>query len=358
MPADLVDRFRAAGLFRILQPRALGGMELPPAEAIELIAELSRSDGSGGWTTLIGTGGCAFAAWLDPAVALDLFGPSADFTCATVFAPTGRAMPDRGDRLTVSGRWPFSSGCRHAEWFLNGVFVFDGDAPRILPGRGPDWRLALFPAAEARIIDGWDVAGLRGTGSNDVVTDAVTVPDEHMISPFCEQARQNGALWRLPFFTLAGVALVGFPLGVGRRALDELAELAPAKARAGSAGPLAQDPAVQVDLARAEGELQAARAFVFDAVGSIWDTACAGDVPSVEQRARFQLSAQQAMRAAVSAVDVAFAAAGAGAVHSSHPLQRCFRDLHTAAQHAYFSPEALKRYARVRLGIDQPLHML
>ena len=333
-------------------------MESAPAAAIEILAEVSRADGSAGWTTLIGTGAPAFTAWLDPAVALDLFGAEADFTGATVFSPTGRATPNGDGRFDVSGRWPFSSGCRHAEWFLNGMFVFDGDAPRILPDRGPDWRLAFFPAPRAR-------SSRTGTCSDCAAPEATTSWRPACASPTSTRSarsskppRQEGPLWRLPFFTLAGVALVGFPLGVGRRALDELAALAPAKARAGTFEVLAQDPAVQVELARAEGRLQAVRAFVFDAIGSVWDTACSGDVPSVAQRARFQLAAQEAMHAAIAAVDTAFALAGASAVHTSHPLQRCFRDLHTAAQHAYFSPTALKRYAKIHLGIDEPTFML
>ena len=258
----------------------------------------------------------------------------------------------------MAGRWPFASGCRHAEWFLNGAFVFDGDAPRILPDLGPDWRLAVLPRADAEIVENWNVLGLRGTGSNDVVVAGASVAEEHTISPFYEAARHDGALWRLPFMTLAGVALVGFPLGVGRRALDEIALIAPTKARAGTFEPLAQDAAVQVELARAEAGLQAARAFVFDAVGSLWDTALDGDVPSLEQRSRFQLAAAQAMRAATDAVDTAFALVGAGAAHVDHPVNRCFRDLHTGAQHAYFSPSALKRYAKIHLGLDEPSIML
>jgi alkylation response protein AidB-like acyl-CoA dehydrogenase len=357
LPFDLVERARRAGLFRMLQPRALGGLELAPAAIVGVIEELSRADGSAGWTVMIGSGSVGFSGWLDPAVAVALFGTDADVTAASVFAPTGRAVPETPGTYAIEGRWPFASGCRHAEWFVNGVFVFEGDAPRMVPGRGPDWRLAYVPRADVDIIDNWDVLGLRGTGSNDVSVRGLSVPEEHTFS-FFEPARQPGALWRLPFFTLAGVSLVGFPLGVARRALDEFAALAPTKVRAGTFEPLAQDSATQVALARAEGGVQAARAFVFDAIGSIWDTALAGDEPSVAQRARFQLAAHQAMRAAVEAVDCVFYASGAGAIHASHPLQRCFRDLHTANQHAYFSNAPLQRYAKARFGIDQPTFLM
>jgi indole-3-acetate monooxygenase len=358
MPIDLVERLRAAGIFRALQPRSLGGFEVAPVDFIEMVEELARADGSAGWIAAIGAGAPAFTAWLEPAVANDLFGSDADFLAATMFAPTGRAVPDGTGRFAVNGRWPFASGCRHAEWLLAGMFVFDGDTPRVIPEQGPDWRLAFFPRANADIVDNWDVLGLRATGSNDVVAQGLRVAEEHTISPFFEPARQDGPVWRLAFFTLVGVALVGVPLGIARRALDEFTDLATTRLRAGTFEPIAADPAAQVAFARAEANLRSARAFVLDEAGGLWDTARAGDSPSLKQRAGFQLAAQQAMRAARRAVDTAFDLTGASAVHATHPLQRCFRDLHTANQHVYFSPAALKRYANNHFGITQPTNMM
>jgi alkylation response protein AidB-like acyl-CoA dehydrogenase len=358
MPIDLVERLREAGIFRALQPRSLGGFEMAPVEFIELIEELARADGSAGWIAAIGAGAPAFTAWLEPAVARELFGSDADFLAATVFAPTGRAVPDGTGQFGVEGRWPFVSGCRHAEWLLAGMFVFDGDAPRMIPQRGPDWRLAFFPSVHADIVDNWDVLGLRATGSNDVVARGLRVAEEHTISPFFEPARHDGPLWRLAFFTLVGVALVGVPLGIARRALDEFTDLATTKLRAGTFETVAEDPAAQVAFARAEANVRSARAFVLDEASALWDTARAGDPPSQEQRAGFQLAAQQAMRAARLAVDTTFDLTGASAVHAAHPLQRCFRDLHTANQHVYFSPAALKRYANTHFGITQPTYMM
>ncbi len=358
LPIDLVGRLRSAGVFRALQPRALGGFEIAPVEFIEMMEELARADGSTGWIAAIGAGAPAFTAWLEPAVAKELFGSNADFLAATVFAPTGRAVPDGVGGFAVDGRWPFASGCRHAEWLLTGMFVFDGDAPRMIPGQGPDWRLGFFPRADAEIVDNWDVLGLRATGSNDVIARGLHVAEEHTISPFFEPARADGPLWRLAFFTLVGAALVGVPLGIARRALDEFGDLATTKTRAGTFEPLAADPVAQVEFANAEASLRSARAFVLGEAGALWDTALAGDAPSVQQRARFQLATQQAMRAARHAVDTTFGLTGAGAVHATHPLQRCFRDLHTARQHVYFSPSALKRYANTRFGITQPTHLM
>nr|WP_232665064.1 acyl-CoA dehydrogenase family protein [Pseudonocardia sp. TRM90224] len=300
MPPDLVETVRRAGLFRLATPRLLGGAELPAAAVVEVVEELSRADGSAGWSVLIGNA-TAFLAWLEPAVALDLLGGRTDAIGAGVFAPSGRLVPDGEGRFRLSGRWGFSSGCRHADWYVNGAMVFDGDGPRMVPGRGPDWRMAAFPATAGQVVENWDVAGLRGTGSHDVVAHDLPVAAEHLSIPFAEPARHDGPLWRFPFFTLAGTFLAGFPLGVARRALDELATFAPTKVRAPSTAPIAEDADLQVALARAEGGLQSARALVFDTIGSMWTSACAGDVPDVEQRGRFLLATQQAMRAAITA---------------------------------------------------------
>ncbi|MCV7408144.1 hypothetical protein AWC05_08485 [Mycobacterium florentinum] len=358
LPLGLVERLRAAGIFRASQPRSLGGFEMAPAENIQMIEELARADGSTGWVAAIGGGAPAFTAWLEPSVATALFGSDADFLSATIFAPTGRAVPDGGGRFDVDGRWPFASGCRHAEWILGGIFVFDGDAPRTIPDQGPDQRLAFFPRADTEIVDNWDVLGLRATGSNEVAARGVKVAEEHTISPFFQAARHDGPLWRIPFFTLAGIGMVGVPLGIARRALDEFADFATTKLRVMASEPLAKDPAAQVEFAGAEAGLRSARAFVLDEANALWETACAGDPPSLQQRAGFRLAAQQAMRASRHAVDTAFGLTGAGAVHASHPLQRCFRDLHTLGQHAYFSPAALKGYANSRFGIAQPTNLL
>jgi alkylation response protein AidB-like acyl-CoA dehydrogenase len=357
MPADLVSEVRQAGLFRLATPRALGGAELPPAVLVEVGEELCRADGSAGWTIMIGNS-TAFLAWLDPAVAVELLGERTDVITACVFAPKGRLTPEGAGRFRLDGRWSFSSGCRHADWFVGGAMVADRDGPRMIPGRGPDWRLAVLPARDSTVIENWDVAGLRGTGSHDVTASAVLVPERHTTASFFEPARHDGPLWRFPFFALAGTFLAGFPLGVARRALDEFARLAATKMRVPEQTSIAEEGDVQVALARAEGGLQSARAFVFETIGAMWDTACAGDVPTLDQRARFLLATQQAMRAALEAVDIAYGLAGSTVLPMNHPLHRCSRDIHTGAQHIYFSSASAKRYAKTRLGIDQPTFWL
>jgi indole-3-acetate monooxygenase len=356
MPPDLVHRAKAAGLFGLALPRALGGLELDPLTIVDVIEELSRADGSCGWTILIGNN-TAFFAWLEPDVAGELVGPDPDFAATCMFSPSGRAVPDGEAAFVVDGRWPFSSGCRHADFLVTGMLVMDGAGPRIVDGARPDWRFAFFPQRKAEIVDTWDAAGLRGTGSHDVIVTGLRVPEEHTAAPFFEPARHDGPLWRIPFYTLAGIFLAGFPLGVARRALDEFVAVA-GNVRGPAMETIAGDAVAQVALGRAEAGLAAARSFLIDAIGSLWVTAQAGDPPSLDQRARVLLAIQQAMVAATESVDGVFRLAGARTVYAEHPLQRCFRDLHTAAQHAFFHHDGLRRVAKLRLGINQPTFMI
>jgi alkylation response protein AidB-like acyl-CoA dehydrogenase len=240
MPEDLVDRLKQSGLFRLHLARSLGGLELEPATYVEVIEELSRADGSAGWTVMIGNS-TAFFAWLDPQVARELLSGATDFASTSMWGPFGQAVPDGAAGLSLSGRWPFNSGCRHAEWLQVGAYVIDGDAPRRRPECAPDWRLAFVPRSAAKIEDTWDAGGLRATGSHHLSITGSRVPQEHFAAPFFEPARHEGPLWRIPFLTLAAIAMVGFPLGVARRAVDEFTEIARTKVRGPATESIALD---------------------------------------------------------------------------------------------------------------------
>jgi alkylation response protein AidB-like acyl-CoA dehydrogenase len=141
----------------------------------------------------------------------------------------------------------------------------------------------------------------------------------------------------------------GFPLGVARRALDEFVPLASAKSRRGP-GTLATEQVTQLSVARCEASLRAARAFMFDALGSAWDTALAGDRLSQDQRMAIRLALANAMRVALEVVDTTFALAGGGALYDSSPLQRCWRDLHAGGNHIVFSNNFVAQGGKALLG--------
>jgi alkylation response protein AidB-like acyl-CoA dehydrogenase len=347
MPPHLVEATRAAGLFRMAMPAALGGLEVDPITIVESIEAMSRADASAGWTTLIGNS-TAFFAWLEPTAAEDLLGGNRDVVSTSMFAPLGQARRDGGD-LIINGRWPFNSGCAHADWYQNAVVVMDDGVPGVRADGRPDIRFAMFPRDGASIIDTWDSLGLRGTGSHDIEVHELRIPIEHSAAPMLDEPAGSGPLSRLGFFPLLTILMGGFPLGVARRALDELALLAPTKRRGASPLPIAADARAQHDIGVADAALQAARAFLLDALGEAWSTVTSGTAPSSEQTSRIMLAGQQAMDVAVAAVDRAFSLAGASAVYAGHPLQRCFRDIHTANQHIAFTGQAFTAYGQALL---------
>jgi alkylation response protein AidB-like acyl-CoA dehydrogenase len=360
MPPDLVARAKGSGLFRLGLPRSLGGLELDPATQVAVIEEISRADGSAGWTILIGNS-TAFFAWLDPVAARAMIGGRTEFASTSMWAPLGKVIPDGTGAFTLSGRWSFNSGCQHAEWLQVGAFVMDGSpgsAPRLRDNGAPDWRFAFVPRELAAIEQDWDASDLRGTGSHHLSIENNRVPAEHLAAPFFEPARHDGPLWRIPLVTQAGMLMAGFPLGVARRALDEFTELAKTKVRGSANEKVAYDGHAQVQLAQNEAGLRAARAFVFETIAEVWRSACGGDAPTLEQRARVLLATNQAMRAGVEAVDAVFRLAGAAAVLSDQRLQRCLRDIHAGAQHVLFGSGRDQAFAKLRFGIEQPTFLI
>jgi indole-3-acetate monooxygenase len=352
MPEDLVAEVRAAGLFRMALPATLGGLELDPITMIEVIETLSEADGSAGWTVLIGNS-TAFFAWLDPTVAKEMIGDNLGFCSTSMFAPLGQAHGPYDDAFTVSGRWPFNSGCPHAEWLQVGVFVMGNEGPLMRDGgNDPDWRFAFVPRETALIEDTWDALGLRGTGSHHLRLDEVRVPVEHFAAPVYESARGDGPLSFLGLFDVASIMMAGFPLGVARRAIDEFTVLARSKFRGNPANTVAGNGHSQMLLSQAESRLRSARLYVHDVAGTVWESCCAGERPPTRLRAELALATCHAMRTAVEAVDSLYRLAGADAVFTGHPIERCFRDLHAGSQHIMYSASQEQQFARVLLGLD------
>jgi alkylation response protein AidB-like acyl-CoA dehydrogenase len=273
-------------------------------------------------------------------------------TCG-VFAPMGRATPvDGGYR--VSGRWPLASGCEHSAWRMGGAIVV-GDDPELLPTGAPDVRSVLFRADEAKVIDTWDTSGLRGTGSHDLEVVDVLVPKERTFSLLSGWPKHAG--YTLPFFGVlaAGVAAVG--LGIARAAIDGFVLTAKTKTSQGSKRTLAQRELVQVEVARAEAKVSAARAFLFAALEEAAGDA-SGAVASVTARARLRLAAAHAAESAAAATTQMYHAGGASAVYTKNPLQRHLRDVHVVTQHLMVGDAATTMAGRVLLDLETDTTLL
>ncbi|MEU8087857.1 acyl-CoA dehydrogenase family protein [Micromonospora sp. NPDC049101] len=349
LPDDVVRSLREAGLFSLALPRRLGGREADPRTIVEVVELLSHADPAAGWSVLIGQG-AGFLAWLAPEVADEIVAATPAPIVASSFAPLPPAVPAPGGHR-LAGRWPYCSVSRHADWLM-GAFL----APA--PGGPPMLRFGFLPAGDWTVADTWDPAGLVATASNDVAVDGALLPERRTADPRTEAAREPGPLYRLSLFTLLRVCLAGFPLGVARRALDEITTIVTRKSRSASRQPLAADPLVQAELAHAEAAYQAARAGVLAVLDELWAQAQRGEAVDPVLRARFAASVQFAMRTALDVVESSFRIAGGGVLYRTGTLQRLWRDLQVAASHVVFGPDSVRRTGQALLGQDVPVALL
>jgi alkylation response protein AidB-like acyl-CoA dehydrogenase len=304
---------------------------------------------------MIGATGSITYASLDDAVARELIAAAPDACTSGVFAPIGKAVED-GDGYRVTGRWPFGSGVMNSERMSMGLTLWDGDGPKVRDSGAPEVRWVLLEKDEYQVVDTWTVSGLRGTGSHDVAADHVFVPRERFT--VLGRSRHHGALFSFPFFGLLAVAVASVGLGIARSSIDELTALAAVKTATGQRRRLAERANIQMQVAEAESDLRAARAFFYGAIDDAWKHAEEGAEPTLEQRAVLRLASTHAMRAAARVVDRMYEAGGGTSVYATSRLQRDFRDIHTATQHAVVAQPTLELAGRVLLGVETDVSQL
>ncbi len=334
----VAEALAASPLPSMLVPKALGGGERAPADMLAALEELAVGDGSAAWCAMVAATSGLVAAYVEPEFARNAFSPPA--IAGGVYAPMGRAERD-GDDYVLSGRWPFTSGSRHATTLMGGAVV-DG---------GPAVRAMVFPASAATIHETWDVTGLRGTGSHDTEVSGLRVPAGHTAALGVDRPRHDGPLYAFPPFGLLALGIAAVALGIARGAIADLVELATAKRPGGSKRMLAERAPVQADVARAEALVTSGRAFAEHAVGQAWEAAEGDGELGTEERAGLRLAATHATRSAADAVDLMYEAGGGTAIYARSPLQRRFRDVHTATAHMMVSTASLELVGRISLGL-------
>jgi len=351
LPDDVVQALKQSRLFRLCVPKIYGGLEAPPVDMVEAIAEVARADGSAGWCVAIGATSGLLAGYLEDADARAIYAADPTSVSGGVFAPRGQAVAE-GEGYRMRGRWPFASGIAHCSWLMGGCVVVEGGKPVLLPSGLPDSRLLIFPAADAVVHDTWSVSGLCGTGSHDMEVTDMLVPRSRAVSLMTDQPRVESPLYKFPVFGCLAICIAAVSLGLARRAIDELVELAGGKTPTGSRKRLADRGVVQVQVAEAEAAERSARAFLVDTVATTYEEAARDGRIDVRQRALMRLAACHAVTAAKRAVDAMYDAGGGTSIYKSSPLQRCFRDVHTASQHLMVSSSTLELAGRVLVGVD------
>ena len=354
MAPDVVEQLKEIGVFRMYAPRSYGGLELDFPMTLEIMTALARIDGSVGWVAMIGAGSVPFLSRL-PRASFDThyerFGP--DLIVAGSAAPSGRAEQVPGG-YRVSGRWPFASGCQHADVIFSGVVVTKDGSP--VPGRLPGLpmiRHIVLPAGDWTIEDTWHVAGLKGTGSCHIRLNDHFVSDADILDfggPTC----LPGPLYAAPLQLVP--IMHGAPaIGLAEGAIDDVVALASSgKTQWGMTTPMRDSQLFQAELGRVEADVRAARALQESCIARVWSRLLAGDLGPPSERAEAAQASAWVTTTCVKAGDALYALGGGSALYEESPLQRRLRDLHAAAQHAAVQPRHYATAGAVRLGHPPP----
>jgi alkylation response protein AidB-like acyl-CoA dehydrogenase/mannose-6-phosphate isomerase-like protein (cupin superfamily) len=333
IPPDLVDALRSIGVFRMFMPRSHGGLELDLPAALETIEALGSIDGSVAWTAMIGAGCDIFASLLPRETYEQVYQSGPDVIIAGSAQPAGTAEAAAGG-WRVNGRWPFASGCQHADWLFGLCVIIEGGKPVPDEEGRPLVRGFFLPARDWQIEDTWYVAGLKGTGSHHIALSDTVVPPANFFDPASGLPCLPGPLYQAPLQLLPllhGAVVVGMAGG----ALNDLVALAETgRQQLRATAPMRESEVFQYELGRVAADLRAARAFHQAQVASHWRHALA---KTLKDEALLTQGTQTAMWLAttcVRAADACFALGGGSALYETSPLQRRLRDLHVAAQHA------------------------
>jgi len=345
----VLKALRETGLLRMNTPRSLGGLEADPVTRALVVEEIGRHDSAAAWTLENPLDWAFFCARLPDEGAEEIYSRGADILIAAQFGRPLKATSTNGG-YRISGQAPFVSNCRDADWFSSTVLVDEDSA-----AGEPEMRMVYFPREGCEIIDTWNVMGMRGTGSHDISVTDVYVPKFRtfpMQPDFEPGSHYRGPLYRLP---VMGTAAAGIPtpmLGVARRALDEVTELARNKTPVASSCLLRERATAQVQLGRAEAILRSGRLSLLDTLRQAWRRCLDGETHSLEQRADLQLGMAHAMSSAVQAVELACSIAGTTAFRATSPLERCFRDVQTMRHHVFASEQRYGTFGQVYLGVE------
>lgn len=348
LPQETVDDMRSAKFLRAHTPERFGGLGLEYDVVLDVAFELGRGCGSSAWCYGIWSSDSWIVGMFPERAQQEYWNDSPDTLCASSFSPTGANVKEADGGYLLSGHWDFASGCDAASWVLT---VGVGKA-------GP--LMFLVPRSDFTIEDTWYVSGLRGTGSKDIVIRDTFVPDYRAL-PVADlaEARSPGKElhptlgYRVPLLSAVSYFLAAPVVGMAQGALEAFESYMASKVSALRGGSVADFAGVQMLLAEAAVEIQAARLIMQHDTQETLNRARRDEMPSLDDRLRYRRNQAYVATLAVRAVNRLFEASGGHALFNSDPIQRFHRDAHAASHHVSLSwYAASEQYGRVRLGLE------
>ena len=349
LPPEVLDALHEAKMFRMFLPQSLGGAELDLATFFEVIVAIAEGDASAAWS-VAQSNGCAFsAAYMEPDAARAVFGDARAVTAWGFPAAPCHARPvDGGWRVT--GTWGFGSGSRHASWVGAHCNVWDTGGVALKKSDGaPVERTALIPRSDVTITDaGWNVIGLRGTGSDTYTVKDLFVPAAYCIVPrgmgrdqqlapgavpeVETERRESGPLYCVSPSVAYQAGFAAVALGIARAMLNDFIALASKKTPASAGALLRDNSVIQARVATSEARLASMRAWLLQILRASWDEAARTGVHSFETRVALRLASTYAVGEARKVADDAYDDCGATAIFEANPFERRLRDMRAVTQ--------------------------
>ncbi|WP_315704522.1 MULTISPECIES: acyl-CoA dehydrogenase family protein [unclassified Bradyrhizobium] len=354
VPPETEQDLLEAGLFRILQPKRVGGRELDYVALVDCADLLARADASVAWNVANLASHHWMLAMFDPRAQDRIWGDDANTLIASSFIfPAGRAKKVNGG-YELRGSWPLSSGVASCQWNMLASVVSSEDE-----ADGVEYRIFLLPRADYNILDTWNAAGLRGTGSNDVevrdafVADEMTIGVNSLAGGISPGSGLNPSpLYRLPVFSLFPFAISGVALGNAQACLEDYIDGARHRASTYNRAKLSDLQSTQLKIAEASAKIDTARMIMRASCTRAMEDARRGIIPDMMTKTRYRRDGAYAVNLCTEAVSLLFAASGARGLFTSGVLQRRFRDAHAINSHIAFNFDAAgTSYGRVVLGL-------
>lgn len=334
LPQASIDEIQECGFFRIMQPKRWGGYEMEPAHFFDVQMTLAEGCMSTAWVL----GVVAIHNWqlglFDDRAQRDVWGENDATLISSSYMPVGKVTRVEGG-FQLSGRWGFSSGSLHCDWAFLGAMV-----PPEKAGDPPDYRTFLVPRKDYRIEQNWDVSGLEGTGSNDIIVENALVPDyrthRSMDGFLCNSpgnAVNKAPIFRLPFGQIFVRAVSSSSIGCLQGVVNSFIDVNRNRIGINDGAKVAQEPNVQMAIANASAVIDECKTVMFRNFDLMLDYAKQGVTPPLQDRIKMRFDASLVAKKCTDAINEMFICCGAMGIFRSHPLNRAWLDINAGRTH-------------------------
>ncbi len=356
LPDDVVERLIDEGFFRFALPEALGGENSSSMETIEILEHMAAIDASVAWNVMLGSEINAMAAGgMDPELAREVYLDNPRVIMCGGGGPGG--VPSRAERqddgsIKIWGQTTFISGCHNANWCFMPAPLMKGDEFELDQNGQPIFNVWMLPRDQWEIVDTWDVAGLRGSGSHDVKADGAIIPPKFAAATlWTVPAHFPNPVYRMPTGLRLAYNKAAIALGIAKGALEVFADIAQNKIPMLSSSSLAKRGIAQWRMGLCEAKYRACRAFLMEAMAAVEAEMTGNDqLPGAKTTQDARLACVHAGNECLELVDMLHNTAGTTAMRMHSPLERKLRDAHGTASHRWISHPLYEDLGSILLG--------